>query len=300
MLSRNDKILSQISRDQKILEIGPSYSPIVVREDGWNIFTLDHMDAESLRVKYKDHDNVDVGRIQEVDFVWTSGHLHDAVPSHHWGTFDGIIASHMIEHVPDLVGFFNSISKLLKPGGILSLVVPDKRFCFDYYQPISMTGDVLVAHRQGRTRHSHGSVFNASAYTARNGQEISWGQHPTALMSLWHTDPQHAYERFMEYRDGPDDPYTDVHGWYFTSSSFLLIALELRLLGLIDFREEKFFDTNGCEFFVSLSKTGVSGVDSKEERAGLLFKRAHLLNQILLDIRRQTDYLIEGASYLGR
>jgi len=56
-LSRNDKILTHLTRDMKIVKIGPSYSPVVRRSQGWNVFSLDHLDAEGLRKKYA-HDRV--------------------------------------------------------------------------------------------------------------------------------------------------------------------------------------------------------------------------------------------------
>jgi predicted SAM-dependent methyltransferase len=80
-------------------------------------------------------------------------------PANHRGTFDGVIASHVIEHFPDLLGFFLAAERMLKPDGILSLVVPDKRFCFDYFQSVSLTGDVHDAHSEQRSRHTRKTAF---------------------------------------------------------------------------------------------------------------------------------------------
>jgi len=49
--------------------------------------------------------------------------------------FDYCLASHVIEHIPNPIAFFQSIAHLLKPGGVLSLAVPDKRYTFDFFQP---------------------------------------------------------------------------------------------------------------------------------------------------------------------
>lgn len=183
-MTRNQKILASISRSMKILEIGPSYSPVLTRADGWNVYSRDHCTANELRRKYSNTPNVDVSRIQDVDFVWQDGPLETAIPDDQLGTFDACVGSHMIEHLPDLVAFFRSLQRILSPAGIISLVVPDKRFCFDFFQPVTMTGDVLAAHRERRTRHTRTVEFNAKAYMIRAGGEIAWGQQPTRVLEF--------------------------------------------------------------------------------------------------------------------
>src|SRR5690606_31144553 len=49
-----------------------------------------------------------------------------------------------------------------------------------------------------------------------------------------------------------DAPYIDIHAWCFTPSSFRLITHELQEMGLIDLADSCFFDSVGCEFYVSL------------------------------------------------
>ena len=87
--------------------------------------------------------------------------------------YDWIIASHVIEHMPDLVAFFRQAARLLKPGGSLSLVIPDKRYCFDYFRWPSTTGDVLQAFAEQRRRHPAGVVFEYVAQIVKRGGEVS-------------------------------------------------------------------------------------------------------------------------------
>src|SRR5262245_51434967 len=42
--------------------------------------------------------------------------------------YDYIAASHVIEHVPDVIGWLRALHRLLRPSGVVFLVVPDKRF----------------------------------------------------------------------------------------------------------------------------------------------------------------------------
>src|SRR6516162_6394394 len=122
-MDRVAQILSTTQRTSRILEIGPSHAPIAPKAAGWNSFVIDHATQAQLRAKYRAWGlNIDAGG------------LADAVPAEFHGTFDTIIASHVIEHVPDFVGFFIAARKLLKPTGTLALAVPDLRFCFDFFQ----------------------------------------------------------------------------------------------------------------------------------------------------------------------
>lgn len=291
-MTRNDKILGRITQSMKILEVGPSYSPVLRRADGWDCYSLDHSTAAELRAKYADAPNVRVSNIQEVDFVWRDGPLETAIPDNQLGTFDACIASHMIEHVPDLISFFRSMERILRPSGVISLVVPDKRFCFDYFQPITMTGDVLEAYRTRRTRHTRVAEFNAAAYMIRAGTDIAWGQTSTALLALEDGDLERA--NLSMFRDADDDSYRDVHAWYFTYSSFRLIMLELAWMGHVNFHEIDSSPTEHCEFFITLSRS-----ERRLPRKVFDRLRQELLTSILLEVRQQTDFLIEGPNYVG-
>ena len=48
------------------------------------------------------------------------------------GTFDFVVANHVLEHVTDPIGALLEWHRLLKPGGVLLISLPDKRYTFDY------------------------------------------------------------------------------------------------------------------------------------------------------------------------
>jgi SAM-dependent methyltransferase len=287
-LTRNEKLLCNRKKDRKILELGPSYNPTITRADGWHIYSLDHASGEQLRNKYRNNPDVDISRIQEVDFVWSEGTLESAIPAEHLGTFDLVIASHVIEHQPNLVGFFQSISKMLKPDGRLSLAIPDKRFCFDYFMPISLTADTLDALLVQRTRHTKRSQYHHVAYTSKMDDVCAWTQGPMGELSFLNGDIKAAKNAYDMHKTDPDAPYVDAHTWYFTPSSFKLILLELGQLGLVDFETEAYFPPCGCEFIVCLRKCDSQKIIGSDITA----LRMELLKQMLMEIREQTDYLI--------
>ncbi|MCF7992123.1 MAG: class I SAM-dependent methyltransferase, partial [Thiohalocapsa sp.] len=145
--SRRDKLLCGLKLDGLGLEIGPSHAPVAPKREGFNVHVVDHLPAEELRRKYVGHD-VDLDAIEAVDFIWRGEPLDATVGAVE--RYDWIIASHVIEHVPDVIGFLCSCEALLKDGGVLSLAVPDKRYCFDLFRWPSSTGDALQAHTERR------------------------------------------------------------------------------------------------------------------------------------------------------
>jgi len=111
--------------------------------------------------------------------------------------------------------FFKSVSCLLKHQGILSLAVPDKRFCFDYFLPVSLTGDVLEAHAERRTRHSKKALYNSIAYKrSRRRRRFMDARHcSSAPRSFPDRDVHTAKYVYDEHRESADAPYVDAHAW---------------------------------------------------------------------------------------
>lgn len=68
-MTREQKILECVKRNGIGLEIGPSHNPIAPKSAGFRVHTLDHLSRAGLIEKYRTH-NVDVDRIEEVDFIW--------------------------------------------------------------------------------------------------------------------------------------------------------------------------------------------------------------------------------------
>ena len=164
-MDRVQKLLFRIDRSMKVLEIGPSYNPVAPKSQGWISWSVDHANQEDLKEKYRSDASVDESRIEFVDFIWRSGDIDQVIPLEHHNTFNACIASHVIEHFPNPIGFFRSMSRLLNTGGVISLAIPDKRSCFDYFKPLSLTGDLLYADYQSRKRHSKCTAFNQVAYS---------------------------------------------------------------------------------------------------------------------------------------
>lgn len=227
-------LMAGVPKTAKVMEIGPSLNPLAPRRDGWNVTIVDHATREGLIQKYKYDTTVDPNVIEEVDFVWQGGSLEDLVGRDSWGTYDAFVASHVIEHTTDVVSFLRSARVLLKEEGVVILAVPDKRKCFDFFRPISTTGDAVVAFMEKRSRHTAKTHFDHLMHHGHRGGSPGWSietQTPFVLAGSIESgmDALALSERAE---------YVDAHAWMFTPSSFELMILELRALGLLSLAVE--------------------------------------------------------------
>jgi len=292
-IDRASWLLGKATKRDRILELGPSYSPIAPKRGGWNTHIVDHTTTAEIQDKYRSM-GVDIGLIEPIDSVWAGGPLHASIPPGLCRGFDRLIASHVIEHIPDLIGFFESASQLLSQTGQIALAVPDKRYCFDLFKPLTMTGDVLEAHTLTRTRHSSRTVWNQRAYSVVSDGESVWSD--KARLKLEFADSfesaAEAY-RACESEDIHDAAYVDCHAWQFVPSSFELMILELGQLGRIDWSMSA-VQGSGGEFLCTFHR----GVE-RLAPAALNNKRMRLLYKSLDEMRSSIDQVLRASAGYG-
>jgi SAM-dependent methyltransferase len=241
------------------IEVGPSYRPICPKKQGWNTLVVDHATKSELVAKYTAW-NIDTSLIEDVDVVLGEEGLNALGPKQ---TYDYILASHVIEHIPNPIGFLRSCADLLKPGARLRLAVPDKRFCFDLLKQVTTTGQLIQAHSENRRIHTLGQVVDAlMLHVTCNGQitfpRIGAGDE----LKFVHL-PIDAYTKAVQVIRSHQ--YYDIHGWVFTPSSFLVICSQLAALGVLPFRIISILPDGHHEFLVDAiredSAPDQSGVD---------------------------------------
>jgi glycosyltransferase involved in cell wall biosynthesis/predicted SAM-dependent methyltransferase/cephalosporin hydroxylase len=253
-VDRISKTLYFVDRKGRGLEIGPSHAPMTPKKAGFNVEVLDHATAEQLRIKYTGH-SVNIDNIEEVDHVWRGEPLSQLIGRE--SCYDWIVASHVIEHVTDLICFLQECEKLLADDGVLSLVIPDKRYCFDYFRWPSSTGNALQAFHDKRIRHSPGTIFDHFSTVSKLGNSITWTNSDTGEIKFIHSDEE-AEEYWRQAI--VNSHYIDSHSWIFTPSSFRLILADLQRLGLTGLVEVGGFPTVGFEFWITLGKRTTSPV----------------------------------------
>lgn len=275
-VGRRGRILGVVDRHGLGLEIGPSHSPIAPKREGYRVDVIDHHDRAGLVAKYREH-GVDLDAIEEVDYVWNGTSYAELTG--HSRHYDWIIASHVIEHVPDLGGFVNDCDELLREGGVLSLAVPDKRFCFDRLRPLTSIAQVIDAQLGKRRNHSAGAVAEYFLDVVKLNGAISWnisfdsGPRSSGIEFLHGSADARRGMRTIIERDG----YLDIHAWCFTPSSFRLLIEDLFELGLIALREKSFHQTEGNEFFIALARDGTG---PGRDRLSLIRDMEHEIAQV--------------------
>ncbi len=248
------------------IELGPLDKPIMSKRDGHRVEIVDYLDTAGLRERYgaELHVGVDVSLIEEVDHVSQGQSLTELVGNE--GAYEWIVASHVIEHIPDLVSFLQDVERMLSPTGRLGLVIPDKRYCFDHYGELTTTGQIVDAFVERRTRPTAGQVIDYFARTAQVGGAIAWGKTPGVVPELKYglEEVRDGHRRSL---DG-DDFGGEIHCWRFTPESFRLIIAELNALGMTSLGIVAEHDTVGIEFFATLGR--VSDSDGRDDRLTMI------------------------------
>jgi SAM-dependent methyltransferase len=247
MAGRTDSFLVSIDvAASKGLELGPLANPVVSRGMG-DVRYLDHVDTNALTARYATHDGFDVDAIVPIDYV-SNGSIRDAVGDD--APFDYVIASHVIEHVPDLIAWLDDIRSVLRDDGVLSLAIPDHRRCFDALRSPSVTADVVHAHLTGATVPSPRQVFDHYSSAVAWHGFIAWEEEPPfAELVRVHSESEALQNATAAVGDAE---YQDVHCWVFTPASFARLYAALQRLDLVPFSLERCSETIGGEFFVTL------------------------------------------------
>ncbi|MGE5096462.1 MAG: class I SAM-dependent methyltransferase [Betaproteobacteria bacterium] len=249
-MGRRENALRHVARDGHGVEIGPSHNPIAPKRDGFKVHVIDHATRAELRHKYAT-EPVALDNIEEVDFVWRGERYAELTGRPHF--YDWVIASHVIEHSPDLIAFLEDCDSLLKDGGVLSLVVPDKRYCFDRFRPLTGLARIIDAHLAANKLHSQGSVAEYFMNVVSKGGRGAWDAGSAGEYRFYHTDKD-AIEGMRLVRE--DKAYLDIHNWCFVPHSFRLAIEDLHTLGFTKLREVDFIPTQGFEFFMTLGRHG--------------------------------------------
>lgn len=121
------------------IEIGALYSPLRM-PPGARVTYVDHADENELRRVYPEHDWVMAPDV--IDEGERLGKFADE-------SLDFVVANHMLEHVEDPIEALHHFLRVLRPGGILFLTLPDARFTFDEWRERTSVEHLLRDHREG-------------------------------------------------------------------------------------------------------------------------------------------------------
>lgn len=105
------------------LEIGPLHRPLEAHEK-MDVHYIDRLSVSELREHYPELAELPLVEPHIIGDAETLSPVANA-------EYDFLVALHVIEHMKNPIGSIEHWLRVLKPGGLLYLVVPDKRAIFD-------------------------------------------------------------------------------------------------------------------------------------------------------------------------
>lgn len=240
-----------------VLEIGPGHVPFPA--------------GDGARMTYADR-SIDGGR--DANFPELVGEPHgpdahvdldldrDGLRAFADGSFDGVVASHMIEHLANPVAALVEFWRVLRPGGRLVLLVPDRDHTFDAGRAPTPLAHVLDEHRRGVTSvdEAHIREFCAALYA---GPVI----HPPEVRD-WH-DPERLDDERLELHRRRS---IHVHCWSPEEFATLIVGIVAAGLGAWALREVYLrddLDEDGIEFGLVLERPSVAADDAVTQAAAV-------------------------------
>ncbi|HUH37879.1 MAG TPA: methyltransferase domain-containing protein [Spongiibacteraceae bacterium] len=290
-MNRRDHILAGIDRASLGLEIAPWFSPLAPKREGFNVRTLDVFDFETQMSRARQDPEIaeeSYDNIEAIDYIGSACDIARIVPAAEHGSFDYIVSSHNFEHLPDPIKFLQGCETLLKPGGLLSMAVPDLRGCFDYFRPWTVTADWIEAFVEGREKPSQRQLFISHSSDAcviqADGVRLGTFPFDQAIERIEHRGgPGLAAAlkaRLADWQADTGAGYVDCHCSAMTPSSLELMLLDCQMLGLIGLEIESIESSGEFEFYVRLRRAHEPlSVDDGTYTA----RRNALMRQILIE-----------------
>ncbi|WP_424361264.1 methyltransferase domain-containing protein [Methylocystis parvus] len=274
-MDRQTELLKHVSKDALGVEIGPYFSPLAPKRDGYNCLSLDVFDTEAVKARARMDPSLSdekVELIETIDLVGSAVNI-DALLREKGvaGDIDYVVSSHNFEHLPNPIAFLQACGRVIRKGGYLSMALPDKRACFDFFRPRTNLSAWIEAYFEGRGRPTLAQIFDQDSSIARcaNGETSSITFFVGEDIEKISVAPalREAFAAWAQRREVGDQNYYDVHCWVFTPSSFRMLLSDLYFLGLSPFAVEEVTDSALSEFYVHLRHEGYKAFSPEETEA---------------------------------
>lgn len=300
-MDRRDEILRYIGKEQLGIEIGPFCWPLTPKREGYRCLVMDVFDTDTTKAIAADNATItpeDRANIEDVDLLGSSTQIDEIVEREgRLGEFDYIVSSHNFEHLPNPIRFLQGCGRVLKPDGIISMAIPDRRACYDYFRPVTRLADWLDAWLTDRHRPTFAQSFDDRWVRA------SYDHHGVPYGSFFQgADPKLVsaaltFEKDFglwrdRLRDGDTD-YHDAHCSVFTPASLELLLRDSAWLGLIPFEVVDIYHSPGVDIFVHLRRLRNAEDARPADYASI---RERLLHRVLEEASQTTTvgHLLHG------
>jgi SAM-dependent methyltransferase len=239
--------VSDMDVSKRILEIGPLANPIFTKRDA-NIFYADIRSTDEIKELYAKDSNVNVNDVCSIDFVIKDSYEKSL---NHVDKFDYVVSSHVLEHVPRIIEFFQDIATILNKDGMLYFVLPDHRYCFDHFRVPTSFAEAYFIHSQD-IKIPPWRVFDAALeYISLNDPRRLWSKDGIAKETL---SRRNTFENAVKALDQVlEGQYVDAHFSVFSPKSFVLLLYNMINARLFPFRCTAFYPTEKIATTLPLS-----------------------------------------------
>jgi SAM-dependent methyltransferase len=239
------------------LEVAPYFSPCLSKSE-YRVFYTDYIDNDAIRAKAAENPDMAGFAVPEIDFVWPPGAaLKECMKG--VNQFGYVVASHVMEHVPNPVGWLNELASTMAVGGRIALFLPDRRYNNDYRRRETSFAQMIEWWIEQPTAPTVGQVvdFMEHSLTLLFDEPVDWHD-PVAVAAI-----QTHYPTADIISTGValynNRPYIDVHCTVWTVDSFRSVFERLGASGVLGLRLVDVVSDEG-EFLAVLEKVSEPSV----------------------------------------
>ena len=243
-------IVALTPQDAAIVEIGAGSNPLFEGGQYPGYRNIDYYSDSEIVEHFKNDykDDVSQKNFAKVDFVCRDGRYSEVIASRN--SYDLVCSSHSVEHQHCLIRFFRECEAMIKPQGLLVLLVPHKQHTFDALRNPSTAIDAIEAYHDGGIGAWPRNLYEAlSRSTVQNPSRLVRQSDTLDLDTPLRT----AYAEYLKAREGTR-AFQDFHNWVFTQDSLRLMLLELHHLQLTNLLPCYLSETIGNEFVCMLCR----------------------------------------------
>lgn len=217
-------MIGELGTTASVLEFGAFASPMFEPGEA-QVRYADRLSTEALQQSVADP--AKRVAIMPVDYV-VGDDFEQNIPDR----FDLIVANHVVEHVPDVIGWLDRLETLLNPGGHVFLAVPDKNYTFDIMRDPTLTRELVDNFISGRQKPSAADILDAAVHRRdiRTGKQVWDGKAQEAIKNRPNVDVA-ALLADIDLRFGNGE-YIDAHCNVFTEGSFKSVFRDLAQMKL--------------------------------------------------------------------
>ena len=249
----SDLTLAQLQPNGVGLEVSPYFDPFMPKSQ-FNVLYTDYIGTEEIRAKAAQNPDLWDREIPAVDFVWTPGApLAQCAPAD--AMFDYAIASHVMEHVPNPIGWLNEVLSVIKVGGRVALFLPERRANADYFRQETQFHHLVQWWMEQPSVPTPGQIldFMVHSFSLRHGMLVDWSAPggPVGVERAY-SDAEALSTSTFVHNEGS---YVDIHCTVWNAETFKAIFEHVVAAGLLNVSVGEVHGEE-AEFVVVLTKLG--------------------------------------------